>query len=89
MICCAEQNNQIKSAEGTSGKEIQPSPFCATTSVGFFIGDIGKFITIYMHRIILGASVGIQTDHLDGKGFNNSRKNIKACSHAQNQWNRG
>ncbi len=40
MVCCAEQNIQLWPAEGTSGKETQPSPLCATTSAGCFIGDI-------------------------------------------------
>ena len=46
MACCVEQNIQIQPAEGTSGKEIQPSPICTTTSAGCFIGDRMKTCTI-------------------------------------------
>lgn len=45
MICCAEQNIQLRPAEGISGKE-RPSPFCATTSAGCFIGDKMKRIPL-------------------------------------------
>ncbi len=45
MICCAEQRNQIKPAEGNSGLR----PFCTTTSAGFFIGDKMKTRKDYNH----------------------------------------
>ena len=35
MICCAEQNIQLRPAEGTSGE----SSICATALAGCFIGD--------------------------------------------------
>ena len=49
----------------------------------------GKRISILMHREILGLKKGdlIQCDHIDGDGLNNQRKNLRKCTHAQNQWN--
>ena len=47
----------------------------------------GKQATIRMHRLILGSKKGQQTDHLNGNGLNNMRKNIRICTYAQNQWN--
>lgn len=44
--------------------------------------------TIPMHRAILTAKSGQQIDHRDGNGLNNSRHNLRFCTHAQNQQNR-
>lgn len=43
---------------------------------------------LLMHREILGESVGIETDHIDGNRLNNTRANLRSCTHAQNQQNR-
>lgn len=42
MICCAEQNIQLRPAEGTSGISL----ICATASAGYFIGDRMKRIPL-------------------------------------------
>ena len=45
---------------------------------------------ILMHRLLLGLTdPEIKTDHRDGNGLNNTRENIRACSHAQNMRNTG
>jgi hypothetical protein len=44
---------------------------------------------IYMHRLIAGADQDEEVDHWDGIGTNNLRLNLRVCSHAQNQSNRG
>jgi hypothetical protein len=41
----------------------------------------------YMHRMILGAKKGQLTDHKDGNGLNNRRKNIRLCTPSQNSRN--
>ena len=45
--------------------------------------------TIYMHRQIMCTPVGFETDHIDGNGLNNSRSNLRICTHQQNNFNRG
>jgi len=35
MVCCVEQDNQLRPAKGNSGM----MPFCTVTLVGFFIED--------------------------------------------------
>ena len=42
-----------------------------------------------MHRIINNAPAGQYTDHIDGNGLNNVRKNLRNCSQSQNIANRG
>ncbi len=42
MVCYAEQDNQMKPAEGKSGSYSRP--FCIATSVGSFIGDNKMYI---------------------------------------------
>lgn len=42
---------------------------------------------VKLHRLILGAPLGIEVDHKDGDGLNNTRANLRLCSNSQNQWN--
>jgi hypothetical protein len=47
--------------------------------------------TIYLHRALLGlveAGRGVFADHRDGNGLNCTRKNLRACTPAQNNSNR-
>lgn len=44
---------------------------------------------IKMHRVILGYKGKHQVDHIDGRGLNNQRKNLRICTHSQNGMNRG
>lgn len=41
----------------------------------------GKFITEYMHRRVLD---GKEIDHKDGNRLNNTRENLRVCTHSQN-----
>lgn len=43
---------------------------------------------VFMHRLILPAAKGIEVDHIDRNGLNNSRSNLRHVSAAENQWNR-
>lgn len=48
----------------------------------------GKPSYEYMHRALLNAQKGEYVDHVDGNGLNNTRENIRICTHAQNGSNR-
>ena len=48
----------------------------------------GNGSMISMHRVLLGANSRELVDHIDGNGLNNVQKNIRQCSHFQNQCNR-
>lgn len=41
----------------------------------------------YLHREIMGAVSGQFVDHKDGNPLNNTRKNLRFCSKAENQYN--
>lgn len=45
--------------------------------------------TIYMHRVIAGASGMEQVDHVNGDKLDNCRGNLRVCTNAENQRNRG
>ena len=49
----------------------------------------GKSHIIFMHRLIAKTPDGFETDHIDGDGLNNQRHNLRICSNAENQHNRG
>jgi|GEM_PF-4429345 len=39
---------------------------------------------ILMHRLIMQPPHGMVIDHIDGDGLNNSRANLRICSHREN-----
>jgi hypothetical protein len=43
---------------------------------------------VLMHRLITGAISGEVVDHVDRNTLNNTRKNIRLCTAAENAWNR-
>jgi hypothetical protein len=42
------------------------------------------YTSLYMHRLITGAQKGQIVDHADRNGLNNTRGNLRLCSHSQN-----
>lgn len=40
--------------------------------------------TVYLHRMILDAPTGMEVDHIDGDGLNNTRQNLRVVSHQKN-----
>lgn len=50
-------------------------------------GDSGKYITVRMHRKILGVGIGVLVDHIDGDGLNNVRSNLRPATRAENSRN--
>lgn len=42
----------------------------------------------YMHAEIMNTPKGMKTDHVDLNGLNNTRNNLRVCTHSQNQQNR-
>ena len=48
----------------------------------------GKRITIWMHRVILNTPIGMETDHIDHNGLNNTKVNLRVCSRTENGMNR-
>lgn len=44
---------------------------------------------VWMHREVNNTPKEMETDHIDGNGLNNQRKNLRACVHAQNGMNKG
>lgn len=49
----------------------------------------GKHKKVRMHQEIMKTPRGMETDHRDGNGLNNQRKNLRICTKSQNQHNRG
>ena len=50
--------------------------------------DGAKKKHLLMHRLILGVSDGQFVDHSDSDGLNNTRENIRICTHSENMRNR-
>lgn len=52
-------------------------------------GADGKWTYVFMHRCLLWAPPGMETDHRNGNKLDNRRENLRPCTHAQNMQNRG
>src|SRR5687767_11476247 len=49
----------------------------------------GKQKAVFMHRVIANAPHGVEVDHVHTEEkLNNTRQNLRACTHAENQHNR-
>ena len=44
---------------------------------------------ILMHRLIMKTPIGMECDHIDGRGLYNLRSNLRNCTSSQNRMNRG
>lgn len=50
----------------------------------------GKQTTLSMHRLIVGVTdAKVQVDHINGDALDNRRVNMRTCTNAQNQRNKG
>lgn len=46
--------------------------------------DDGRWTIEYMHRRIMGNPKGMDVDHLNGRGLDNRRANLRICTRAEN-----
>ena len=53
----------------------------------YAVGNGQKRKHIIMHRMIMNAPKNMQVDHIDHDGLNNTRKNLRLCTPAQNRYN--
>lgn len=60
----------------------------ACYAYGYFPGPDGKSSSIALHRFILDAPSGVQVDHIDHDGLNNTRANLRLATPRENQWNK-
>lgn len=51
--------------------------------------DYKNPITIHMHRLIMNTPKGMICDHINGNSLDNRKSNLRNCTHAENQRNRG
>src|SRR5438105_6618445 len=58
-----------------------------TEYIGWKTHRQGKFVTVYLHREVMGNPKGKMIDHKNGDIFDNRRENLRACTNSQNQMN--
>ena len=44
---------------------------------------------LYLHRFIMGEPEGFAIDHINHNKLDNRKSNLRICTRAENQWNRG
>lgn len=52
-----------------------------------YVQQGGEWVKVYMHRHLTGAAKGVDVDHKNGDTLDNSRSNLRVCSHAENMQN--
>jgi hypothetical protein len=57
-------------------------------AVGCMKKEGGGWKTFKMHRFIINAAPGELVDHKDGDRLNNTRSNLRICTHTENMRNR-
>ena len=84
--------NDIPYIIDTADLELVKQYHWRVVSVGYAgcVRRKGKSMTtLYLHRLIMGATErGQITDHIDGDVRNNRRSNLRFCRQQQNCWNR-
>lgn len=48
----------------------------------------GKHTNLLLHRVITGCPKGLQVDHINWNTLDNTKNNLRVCTHAENQQNR-
>jgi len=76
-----EQDLELVSKHKWCALKVASGSYYATTHVAV---AKGKQRRVYLHRLITQAQAGLVVDHIDGNTLNNSRSNLRVCSHAQN-----
>jgi DNA-dependent RNA polymerase auxiliary subunit epsilon len=46
-----------------------------------------KQVNIIMHRLIMNCPKGMEVDHINHEGLDNTRKNLRICTKSENQMN--
>lgn len=75
-------------------RKLSQYKWCVINSSGkFYAGRNqkidGKFRTVLMHRVILGAKPGQIVDHRNGDRLDNRRSNLRFCTASESVQNRG
>tara|TARA_Y100000310_G_scaffold301556_1_gene338130 strand:- start:62 stop:643 length:582 start_codon:yes stop_codon:yes gene_type:complete len=63
-----------------------PKRFYVRTSTR---GEDGKQRGVFLHRFLINTPEGMHTDHINGDSMDNRKKNLRVCTSAENQANRG
>lgn len=66
-----------------SALRVKDITYAATT-----VRDGKKTRTLYLHALLMNPPDGMEPDHIDGDGLNNSRSNLRLSTHSQNCCNR-
>lgn len=63
--------------------------WCLTGWKARYVGRRTNRTTLYLHREVIGAPVGLEVDHINRNPLDNRRENLRLCTPSQNHANTG
>lgn len=58
------------------------------TTIGYAAHSRTSGSKVWMHRLIMGATKGVEVDHINGNKLDNRKSNLRLCSTDENRLNR-
>ena len=85
MVCYTKKHHIKFQIDDEDYERVSQHTWCCN-SAGYVSTNINKRY-VSLHQFIMNTPVGMETDHINGDVSDNRKRNLRICSHAENQHN--